>query len=253
MSTSRASLTLAAITANAPTPASTCVVVDLDDTLFLERDYVQSGFEAVAAWLARSTGVEGFFAAAWELFESGARGTTFDLALVRCGIEPTSAMVRQLVARYRAHTPDIQMLPDARDFLDRLATASVRLAIVSDGPLESQRAKAAAMDAEAWADPVVLTAGLGPGFAKPSPEAFRTVEAATGCAGGTCTYLADNPVKDFTGPRSLGWRTVRVRRSGSLHERAPSGHDVDLEVADLVGLPERLFGAHVADLPAAPR
>ena len=58
----------------------------------------------------------------------------------------------------------------------------------------------------------------------------------SGAAGADCTYVADNPGKDFAGPRSRGWRTVRVRRRLSLHEAIASGPDVDLELADLSDL-----------------
>jgi len=56
------------------------VVFDLDDTLYLERDYVRSGFRAVDAWLA-SRGILGFFGEAWANFENGLRGKAFDRAL----------------------------------------------------------------------------------------------------------------------------------------------------------------------------
>src|SRR5690606_41459193 len=45
-----------------------------DDTLYLERDYVRSGFHAVGEHLRRTHGVDGFSRRAWELFESGHRG-----------------------------------------------------------------------------------------------------------------------------------------------------------------------------------
>ncbi|MEZ5265540.1 MAG: hypothetical protein R2755_28010 [Acidimicrobiales bacterium] len=47
------------------------------------------------------------------------------------------------------------------------------LAVVTDGPLASQRAKARALSAERWADLVVCTAALGPGMGKPHPRAFE--------------------------------------------------------------------------------
>ena len=53
---------------------------------------------------------------------------------------------------------------------------------------------------------------------------------------GACAYVADNPVKDFAGPKGLGWTTVRVRRPQGLHQRVPSGEDVDHEVPDLTTL-----------------
>ena len=44
---------------------------------------------------------------------------------------------------------------------------------------------------------------------------------------------ADNPNKDFAGPKSLGWATVRIRRPESLHAAVPNGDLVDLEIASL--------------------
>lgn len=214
-----------------------CVVFDLDDTLFLERDYVRSGFDAVGAELAE-LGVTGFGETAWEAFLQGVRGRIFDVALEQVGCPPSAELVARLVTVYRAHAPAITMLSDARACLDRL-TGHVPLAVVTDGPIESQRAKAAALDVEAWAAIAVFTADLGDGFGKPHRRPFELVEEATGCSAERCVYLADNPAKDFGGPRSLGWRTVRVRRPASLHHTVDSGDDVDHEVIDLDGFGRR--------------
>lgn len=48
-----------------------------------------------------------------------------------------------------------------------------------------------------------------------------------------CAYVPDNPAKDFVAPHRLGWRTVRVRRMGSLRANAPSGDDIDAEITSL--------------------
>ena len=55
-------------------------IFDLDDTLYDEREYVRSGFDAVDNYMA-SNGVHGFGNTIWSLFENGARGNTFNLAL----------------------------------------------------------------------------------------------------------------------------------------------------------------------------
>lgn len=39
---------------------SILVIFDLDDTLFLERDFVRSGFAAVGRWMARTIGISNF-------------------------------------------------------------------------------------------------------------------------------------------------------------------------------------------------
>ena len=215
-----------------------CVVIDIDDTLYLERDYVRSGFRAVSRWLEVNRKRAGFAEAAWEAFEAGVRATTFDLVLPRLGLDPTPELVGTLVEVYRMHAPEIQLLPDARVCLEQLAaTPEVTLAALTDGPASSQRAKANALGLAAWASPIVYTAELGPGCGKPDPAGFRHIEVATGVGVARCVYVSDNPRKDFQGPRALGWRTLRIRRPGGLHAELPSPAEVDLELGDMSRVP----------------
>lgn len=211
-----------------PTP---CVILDLDDTLFLERDYVISGLNAVGAHVARTTGRDGFADIATALFEAGVRGTTFDQALAQIGITPTDDRVAELVGVYRRHAPAISLLPDAARLVDRLG--GHYLGVVTDGPIDSQRAKAQAVAAPRWADLIVYTSELGPGFGKPHELGFSLHERHTGRPGNQFTYVADNPTKDFGGPKARGWHTVRIRRQASLHAALPSGEDVDAEIISL--------------------
>jgi putative hydrolase of the HAD superfamily len=209
-----------------------CVVFDIDDTLYLERDYVRSGFRCVGEWVGRNLGISGFSDLAWREFQGGARGSIFDLVLKHCGVDVTPTLISQLVDMYRRHEPKIELLPDALDCLNGLV-GRLRLGIVTDGPSDSQRAKARALDLGQWFDPIIFTADLGADFSKPHPRAFETVEELVGCSGWECAYVADNPVKDFTAPKRMGWMTVRVRRPASLHHAANSNKQVDLEVPDL--------------------
>lgn len=219
-------------------PTIRCVVFDIDDTLYLERDYVRSGFRAAGVWARERFGFDEFEDQAWSAFLAGRRGMIFNEVLDASGLAYDTQDVRRLIEVYRGHVPAISLLPDARTCLDRLVRR-VAVAALTDGPLTSQRAKADALELSRWASPIVFTAELGEGFSKPSPDAFRFIEARTGCGAGACAYVADNPAKDFTAPRELGWRTIRVRRSGGLHQDVESGGNVDLELPDLDGL----FGA----------
>ena len=210
-----------------------CVVFDLDDTLFLERDYVRSGFLAVGHWMSETRGVEDFGERCWTEFEHGIRGDVFDRVLDQLGVGAEPGLVPRLVDVYRSHEPTLCMLPDAAAALSDLE-GRVSLAAVTDGPLASQRAKAWAVGAVGRLDPIVYTAELD--VTKPDPGAFTPVEAACGVQGAECVYVADNPHKDFLGPRRLGWGTVRVRRHESLHAAVDSSDAVDVEVEDLATL-----------------
>lgn len=211
---------------------------DIDDTLYLERDYVRSGFRATGDWLYAEHGIAGFADAAWRQFCGGSRGTIFNRTLeeVAPGRSNDAGFIQTLVDVYREHVPSIALLPDARKFLEQWSPRP--MAVVSDGPVTSQQRKAEALGLYRWMDPVLLTATLGAGLGKPAPEAFQAIQRRV--AARQFVYIADNPVKDFGGPRSLGWHTVRVRRPFGLHAGVPHGDDVDVEVGLLDDLPRVL-------------
>jgi putative hydrolase of the HAD superfamily len=223
---------------------TSCVVFDIDDTLYLERDYVRSGFRATGAWVQEQLGVAGFFERAWNAFLHGDRGTIFNGALSELGLQDTPTLIADLVEVYRAHEPQIELTRDALLCLDQLS-GEVHLGVVTDGPAVSQRAKARALGLQRWHPELIITAELGPELGKPHPRAFELIEERTCCSGAACTYVADNPAKDFLAPRQLGWRTIRVRRAEALHHDKASGSDVDVEVGDLSALAGLIKGEAV--------
>jgi len=211
-----------------------CIVFDLDDTLYLERDYVWSGFRALEPWAKINLGVEEFCVRAWKLFRRGERGHIFDSILESAGIQQDRNTIQAMVNLYRGHTPDIQLTADAADCLQDLR-GQVHLALVSDGPEQSQRNKIKALGLEGSFEAVVLTSALGSEYAKPHLKGFLEVQKYFGPAVQEYTYVADNPTKDFIGPRSLGWKTIRVRRDEGLysHLEADKSATADLEILDL--------------------
>jgi len=216
------------------------VVFDLDDTLFPERDYVRSGLAAAGEWVWRAYGRADFAETAWALFAAGVRGRLFDAALERLGLPADPAAIAALVDVYRHHRPAITLFADADRALRALA-GRARLAIVSDGPLASQKRKVKVLGLEDRFDPIVLTDRWGRAFWKPHERAFREVERVTDCDGAACAYVGDNPRKDFVAPRALGWRTVRVRRPGGEHAGVGDGTPADAECTEL-GEAVRLLG-----------
>lgn len=197
------------------------IVLDMDDTLYLERDYARSGFAAVGALLGQAD----FAARAMALLDAGGRGDIFDR------LAPEPGMAAEMIAAYRTHRPAIALAPDAARLLARLPAA----ALITDGNETTQRSKIFALGLDAL-DPVIVTDSLGIAFRKPHPRAFELVMRRHGLAGSDCLYVGDNPAKDFLAPRRLGWRTLRIRRAGGLHEHAePPGLEYapDGEIASL--------------------
>ena len=196
-----------------------CAVFDLDDTLYLERDYVVSGFNAVGQWAAEWLSIPDFTERCLILFERGRRGDIFDSILRECGQVATPQLVAGLVELYRAHSPEIKMAPDAEQVLTQIHRCWP-IAIITDGPVLSQTRKCKALGLASIARPLVLTDILGDGFRKPHKAAFEYVASCVEAK--QFVYVADNPAKDFTAPKQLGWITVRVRRPGGLHYDQPN-------------------------------
>jgi putative hydrolase of the HAD superfamily len=221
------------------------VVFDLDDTLYLERDYARSGFASVAHWLAAQGRCEtnlaqAFGARCWALFQAGERGTIFDRALSEFRALLGRAEIDELVRVYREHHPAIRLLPDAELALQSLANIGSPVWIVTDGPLESQRRKITALQLSDRLAGIICTDQWGREFWKPHRRAFESIEQTTGFYGQDCVYVGDNPQKDFLGPRQLGWATIRIRRKLGLHAGSETvlGRDADLQVTSFTELLE---------------
>jgi putative hydrolase of the HAD superfamily len=215
-----------------------CIVFDIDDTLYLERDYVQSGFEAVGRWVRKWVGVEDFADRCWRRFLAGGRRSIFDEALRECGKEPTRNLMSGLVEIYRTHEPSILLAEDASKALESIA-GKVSIAVVSDGPVVSQSRKVDALGLKAFAAPIVLTGVFGESYFKPHPRAFEYVAQCR--SADVYLYVADNPLKDFAAPRQLGWITVRVRRLGGLYYALENPEITpDHVMVDCSGMPELL-------------
>lgn len=216
------------------------VVFDLDDTLYLERDYVRSGFGRVAAVAADRSGLDPsvLFSFLWHGFETSRRGRAFD-ELVAAFDLSEHCSVEELVSIYRTHEPDISLDPDVKSLLEDIRANGQRLGVITDGSSHSQHAKVAALDLERLVDLVVVTGDWGQEFWKPHERAYEYVRNEWDMDAAQLVYVGDNPLKDFVTPRRLGWVTVRLRREGQLHSNVEAAdehdadHEADHEIAEL--------------------
>ncbi len=196
-------------------------IFDLDDTLCLERDYARSGFRAVAeAWRSRLGDPDRAADLMLAELDAGNRARVFDALLARLGQPAEREVVDGMVATYRDHVPVIALCADADRALTRLR-GTARLGLVTDGWLRAQERKIDALGLRRRLDLVLLTDEWGREFWKPHPRAFEEVAARLRIPPGRCTYVADNPAKDFLAPNRLGWRTVQVCRAGALYVDLP--------------------------------
>lgn len=192
------------------------VVLDVDDTLYLEETYVLSGIAHLDRWLAATHGIRGFGAAAAEAFLAGNRAKAFDAALARLGVAAEPALIDAMLLEYRGHDPKIDLAGDAQAFLQAAAGNKI-FCVITDGNKEQQRRKVRALQLYKYCRKIIITDRWGRAYWKPNPRAYCYIEQSLGATADMCTYVGANPAKDFTTPRQRGWRTIRMRRDRGLH------------------------------------
>ncbi|MFB0612657.1 HAD family hydrolase [Aurantiacibacter poecillastricola] len=220
-----------------------CVLVfDLDDTLYLERDFVRSGFQAVGKWARATKSLENVEFLAMKLFIDGKRERIFDAVLEELGIKPDTRLVRDMVEVYRFHEPVISLQPDTLNLLE-LLPAEQKLALVTDGHRQTQENKVTALGLQRLGfDPILITDVWGRTYWKPHRRAFETIAGHFDEEGLEFVYVGDNSTKDFLAPNAMGWSTIRIARAGRVHPGDPPSerHCAQSTIANLDELPDAL-------------
>lgn len=217
------------------------LVFDLDDTLYPERRYNLSGFKAVGEYVLQRYRVENFAHVCERLFDSGARGNIFDLAVNVLGVE---LPIPDLVTAYREHQPQIELFEDARWILAEVR-GQFPIGLITDGYAAVQRRKVSALGLEDVFDSVVFSDDLGRSGWKPSQLPYRLTMTNLESVADSFVYIGDNPDKDFVTARTLGWNTIMVDRPTRLrqHVNVPPEWQADHRIESLREIPWNKLGA----------
>lgn len=209
-------------------------IFDLDDTLYPERSYVESGFRAVARWGTARFGwsEDNSFECMRELLARHGRGRIFDLWLETQGVRPTRRLVDTAVYTYRHHDPEIELPKAHRVLLERLA-AQGPLYLVTDGHKVAQAKKVGALGIEPLFTSIYITHRYGRAAAKPSPRCFELIRRRARVGWAKMIYVGDNPTKDFVALNQLGGTTVRVLSGPHANAAAAPGFDGRYRIAHL--------------------
>ena len=187
-------------------PRRKVFVFDLDDTLYKEVDYLKSAFREIASFLEFNYGLSDVYDRLLQYWQNGENA--FE-NVIKEGHLPLH--VEDLLKMYRAHRPQITLDKDTRQVLDQLHQECV-LGIITDGRSLTQRNKMEALGLGAYIEHQNLHISEETGYAKPSPEPFRSLMKMY--PDSDYYYIGDNPAKDFIAPNQLGWITVCLLDDG---------------------------------------
>lgn len=188
------------------------IVFDLDDTLYSEKEYVRSGFRAIADTFPQVKQMEEKL---WQAFEQ--KKSAIDEVLAAEGLY-TDELKQKCLSVYRFHQPNIHLYDSARELLQQLRTDGYKLGIITDGRPEGQRAKILSLGLEELVDHIIVTDELGGvEYRKPNKVAFVKMREALGVAFEDMCYIGDNLKKDFVAPQILGIRSIHFVNADGLY------------------------------------
>lgn len=216
------------------------LVFDLDDTLYDELSYVDSGLAAVARYGQTRWGWDA--ASSLEtlrtILEQEGRGQVFDRWL-EGGAQWSRTRVRECIKVYRHHLPSLALFPEANRFL-RNYGRHWPLYLVTDGHKIVQRNKVEALGLWNTFRRVLITHRFGLAAAKPATLCFERILEAENGKWSDLVYVGDNPAKDFVGLNAVGALTIRVLTGTHAQVLPPQGYDAKLTIRNLDGLPKAL-------------
>ena len=185
------------------------VIFDLDDTLYSEKQYVRSGYKAVADYLNDNSAEERL----WDFFEKGL--PAIDEYLMEKGLTFRKAEVLDV---YREHDPVIALYEGVTETIAALKKKGIKTGIITDGRVSGQRKKIAALGLDKLIDDIIITDELGgKQFRKPNDIAFRIIQCRWKLPFGHMIYIGDNPEKDALAPGGLGIRFIHFQNPDGLY------------------------------------
>lgn len=196
----------------------TVVAFDLDDTLFSEREWAVGAYRLVAS----QPQFEGHAEAMEQLMSRALarRENPFDSLEVYIEANGLNypGGIPALVSLYRSWQPEkLTLWPDAIEILGELERRGVPRVLITDGRSLTQRAKILALGIADFFLPEDIFISEETGACKTEPGNFAAVENRYPPPA-RYIYIGDNPVRDFTVPRSRGWECLCLRaRKGNIH------------------------------------
>ncbi len=187
------------------------LVFDLDDTLYDEITFVDSGFRAVSKYLHDTHDVckQKSFSFMLDHLRDHGRGKVFDELLTMIGLH-SKKNVKACLFVYRTHKPKIKLFDDAQRCL--LRCKDLPRYIVTDGNKCVQKSKITCLGLYNQMKFCYVTHQHGIHNAKPSPYCFLKICEREKVPPGQVFYIGDNPNKDFVGIKPLGFKTIRILR-----------------------------------------
>lgn len=161
---------------------------------------------------------------AYESAVEDMRKRRFQLALQEFGVELSLDEAKHMQAAYIGCQYKIDMFAGARELLQQLAHDGYIVGLITNGPLEHQMNKIAAMNIGDIVPNDRLFISGAVGWDKPDKRIFDHVNEVTGTSPEYSFYIGDSWRNDVIGALEAGWRVIWFNHRGTQPESDHNPH-----------------------------
>jgi len=187
------------------------IILDLDDTLYSERDFERSGFATILDVLDVAHTVE--LDTLVQLSIQGQDIFTY--------LDFDTHLKSVALSIYRSHKPSISLYADAAIFIEQALKAQCQLVLATEGRSVTQRNKIGALGLTDSFSQILISEEVGQ--TKVHEAFFADLDELP--QGTQTVMIGDNPIKDFLVPNRYGWDTYMLASRGNNVHR----QDIDVD------------------------
>jgi putative hydrolase of the HAD superfamily len=188
------------------------LILDLDDTLYPEKDFVMSGFNYLVSYYSKNKNNKEISFQIFNKWREGSDAIKYLFELVGIDDPPMT----EAINLYRSHLPNILLSDSTKKFLQIIDGLNIKLGLVTDGRSVTQRNKLRALGIEKKFEKIIISEEFG--SEKPNLRNFKIFE--NDYPNSNFCFIGDNTSKDFKSPSCLGWKTFCLKDAGfNIHKQ----------------------------------
>jgi putative hydrolase of the HAD superfamily len=194
------------------------IILDLDDTIYKEVNFVKSGFKAVIKKYTdhHTDKLLDMMMNAWIKGDNAIHKL---LELLNISDIP----IQEPLNIYHNHYPDLDLPQDSHLFFQKAISRGCKLGLITDGRTITQKNKLLALGIDNLFEKIIISEDFG--SEKPSILNYQIFEETF--PENQFSYFGDNTKKDFIAPAKLGWKMFCIK-----------GDNTNIHKQDLTKLPK---------------
>jgi putative hydrolase of the HAD superfamily len=190
------------------------IILDLDDTIYKEVNFVRSGFKALIRHYAKSNqfdhdSILKMMMYSWKDGQNAIKNLFLFLDMTEFPIE-------EALNIYHTHYPDLELPESSKNFFEIATANDLKLGLITDGRSITQRNKLKSLGIDSLFDQIIISEEFG--SEKPDIRNYEIFQIKY--PDHSFCYVGDNTLKDFILPYFLGWKMYCILDDGNhIHKQ----------------------------------